>query len=124
MPVAASAQVRGLKISVVPKRFYRRWWLSPLRSFCIENHKQDFNVRVERTDAEPPNDPWPNGKIPFRIQYADKQGRTRLLPVPTLAVGKTAVLDLDQVFVPVPGQTRIGVVLHPEVHNPWHVVYA
>ena len=119
MPAIRTVELRGFEFHIAPKKRWKRLW-GPWRSFYVENVNPDFHLLIKRVKEESPDDPWPDGNIYVRVNFSDGQGRTsEPIPVPSLEVGQHTIGEIKEVFVPVPGNTRIGLVDPPVAGGRW-----
>jgi hypothetical protein len=102
--------VRGLRFKAGPDFWLRRISRVP---FYIESHNASFRIDVERVEAAPPDDPWPNNTIEIQIVMPDKDLTPRHFPVPDLAVGARTRLVLTDVFITPPGNVMLRIPINP-----------
>ena len=111
MPGQQLHQIRGLLFKVTPIGWHRRRLRFP---FFFEQSNYSFVVGVGRLAPEEPNDPWPNDEIAFAILFEDGSMENRSIPVPPVPMNKATTMSLENVYVPVPGQTKIVILTNPD----------
>ena len=104
MPGRREVLIHGLRFKVKPG-----YWLRSLTHFpfFFESHNSSFIVEIYR-EAED-SEPWPRDKVPLQVTFSDGTKRLMPLDVPDLKVGESFSHTTEEIYVPRPGQTILGI---------------